>query len=130
MSTTDKEEAPKVKLPEFIDPTKLKAGDKIKQKIFLQISTYGSISVSAYQFNEHIQVASLEVEFTVPEGFNPVQQAVAAIDQAIANVMDEAHKRTKPMKEKRNQLLQITYAGAEILDAAEPHLYQGNHEQR
>lgn len=105
------------KLPGFLDPTKLKPGDKIKQLVHLQLSTYGSISVSSYHFDQYILIDSVEVEFTVPEGFNPVQQAVAALDAQINSVMDEAYKRTQPLKEKKAQLLQISYGGADILDA-------------
>lgn len=119
MNTEAKKEVPPVKYPASLDLKKLKAGDKVKQLVYLQVSTYGSISVSGYQFSEHVQLGSMEVEFTVVDGFNPVQAAVAAIDKQIENVMDEAYKRTAPMKQKKAELLQITYGGNEILDKEE-----------
>ena len=102
---------------QYIEPTALVPGLKIKQSIKLQLTTYGSLSVSQHHFDGHVLIDTIEVEFTVPEGFNPIAQAVTALDKQIESIMDEARRRAKPFHEKKAELLQITYQGAEILDA-------------
>ena len=114
----------------YLDPAILVPGQKIKQTVHLMVSSYGSISISTFKYQDYIYIGEAEVEFTVPEGFNAVAQAVAAIDNKIEAIQDEAQKRLRPLREQKAQLLQISYAGAEILDAVKDPLYKGNHEQR
>jgi len=101
----------------FIDPKTLKPGQKIKQTVNLMLSDFGGIAMSAHKFPDYILVAVAEVEFTVPESFNAVAQAVDALDNQITNIQNETQAKLKVLREKKAQLLQITYQGADILDA-------------
>lgn len=116
--------------PAFINPTDLVPGQKIKQTVHLTLTSYGCLMASNFKMVNDIYIGEAVVEFTVPEDFNAVAQAVAAVDRKIATITQEAQTLLKPLREQKAQLLQISYQGAEILDAVTDPLYKGNHEQR
>jgi hypothetical protein len=128
---------------EYIKPENLKPGQVLSYEVNVMVDSYGSISVSNYRFQDKIFIGSAMVSVTVPADFNPVVQAVAAIDNQLDTLAAKYHEEKAKLAEKKAQLLQITYGGAEILDArpdiidsastneeVQAHLYKGNHEQR
>lgn len=93
------------------------AGDTFEIDLHVMVNMYGGITVSTHKWNDAVYLGPASVSFTVPEGFNPVHQAVAAIDKQLDTLADEYQKKKAKLNEKKAELLQISYGGAEILDA-------------
>lgn len=95
----------------------LKVGDVLEIDLHVMVNLYGSMSVSTHKWNDAVYVGPAQLVFTVPEGFNPAAQAVAAIDKQLDTLADEYQKKKAVLTEKKAQLLQISYGGNDILDA-------------
>lgn len=86
---------------------------------FIAISQYGSFTHCTHEMTEHgyITIAPHEITFTVPEGFNAVQEAVKAIDSLMDKERGDLATKLQRLQAKKNELLQISFAGNDILDA-------------
>lgn len=97
----------------------LKPGQVHVMPGFIAVSQYGTLSHCAHEMTEHgyITIAPHEITFTVPEGFNAVQEAVKAIDSLMDKERGDLAAKLQRLQAKKNELLQISFAGNDILDA-------------
>lgn len=86
---------------------------------FIAISEYGTLSHTSCDMTKHgyMTVAVHDINFTIPEGFNAVQSAVQAIDAKMESERGELAAKLQRLQAKKNELLQISFAGNDILDA-------------
>lgn len=99
-----------------INPKDIKPGQVLHIKGFVMASQLGGVIFFSCKLPDYIVIGEHTIEFTVPEGFNAITSAVADIDEQIEAKKEKYHKELAGLKERKNQLLQISYGGAEILD--------------
>lgn len=97
----------------------LKPGQVHTQEGFILLTQYGSITHANCEMKEHgyITVCPHTLIFTIPDGFNAVQEAVKAIDAQMDQERGELAEKLQRLQAKKNELLQLTYGGNTILDA-------------
>lgn len=97
----------------------LKPGQVHNEAGFILLSGYGSITYSHMEMPQHgyITVCPHVLTFTIPDGFNAVQEAVKAIDAEMDKERGELAAKLQRLQAKKNELLQISYEGNVILDA-------------
>lgn len=102
----------------FFDPKTIKPGQQFQLKNFVVISPYGgTLMLLSCELEGYITLGTHEFTFTVPEGFNAVAQAVAAVDRKIDALVSEHNIAISELREKKAQLLQLSYGGNDVLDA-------------
>jgi hypothetical protein len=95
----------------------LKPGDVIRLPGFIYATPYGFITHAGHAMPDWIVIGEHEIVFTIPEGFNAVAAAVAMVDNAMEKERAEHTQKMQQLAEKKAELLQITYEGAQVLDA-------------
>lgn len=100
----------------------LKPGQTHSVEGFIIVSSYGTITHSMNEMPEHgyITICPYTLTFTIPEGFNAVKQAVNAIDAEMEKERSDLAKKLQRLQAKKNELLQLSYGGNDILDAENP----------
>lgn len=101
----------------YANTKELKPGDVIKIPGFVYSTPYGFLTHAGADMPDWIPIGEHEIVFTVPEGFNAVAAAVEMVDKSIDKERAEHAEKMRKLAEKKAELLQITYQGAEILDA-------------
>lgn len=86
---------------------------------FVAITAYGNLTHISTEMPEHgyVTILPYNITFTVPEGFNAVQEAVKSIDMEMDKERQELAEKLQRLQAKKNELLQISYEGNDILDA-------------
>jgi len=85
---------------------------------FVSLNNYGDFSHTRYEMPEHgyTAIAPYEIRVVVPEGFNVVTEYVKVIDAEMETARKELTDKLQVLQQKKNELLQISYAGNAILD--------------
>lgn len=86
---------------------------------FIAVNEYGMLSHISADMSEYgyMTIAPHDISFTIPKGFNAVQSAVQAIDAKMESARSELAAKLQHLQAKKNELLQISFAGNDILDA-------------
>lgn len=100
-----------------INPKDIKPGQMLSIKGFVMASQFGGATFFTCKLPDYIVLGEHTLEFVVPEGFNAVASAVAELEEQIEAKKEKHHKELAILQERKAQLLQISYGGAEILDA-------------
>lgn len=97
----------------------LKPGQIHTQEGFILLTEYGRFTHAGCEMPQHgyITVCPHDITFTIPDGFNAVQEAVKAIDAAMEKERGELAEKLQRLQAKKNELLQLPYGGNTILDA-------------
>lgn len=86
---------------------------------FIAVSEYGMLSHISADMSKYgyMTVAPHDISFTIPEGFNAVNSAVQAIDAIMEKERAALAEKLQRLQARKNELLQISFAGNDILDA-------------
>lgn len=115
---------------EFHNPKDLKPGQEISLSGIVQISTFGgTILLCSILLDGYIKLGEYSFTHVIPDDFNSTLSAVDAIDQQIERMKDKHQAELHKLLDQKAQLLQITYEGAEILDAVTTPQPQDEHER-
>ena len=91
---------------------------------FILISPYGNLTHAGcpMEDNGYVTVVPHDIQFTIPEGFNAIQEAVKALDAEMEKERGELAEKLRSLQAKKNDLLQLSYGGNDILDAENPNV--------
>jgi hypothetical protein len=101
-----------------IDIKSLKPGDILEFEGVFQVSPYGWTSInSGAGIPDYVTIAPVKISVTVPDGFNGITAMVQVLDDKAEAVRKEADGKILVLTKQKNDLLQLSYGGQEILDA-------------
>lgn len=84
---------------------------------FIMTDGTGWVTHAGSKLEGYMVICEHPVIFTVPADFNAVAKMVDTIDSKLDTLATEYHREKNKLIEKKSQLLQISYGGAEVLDA-------------
>ena len=89
----------------------------VSQLHYLDTPTWHTIELAS---SGYVTICPHDITFTIPEGFNAVAAEVSSIEKALSEAAESYHQTVASLRERKQQLLQLTFDDGEVMDAETP----------